>query len=321
MKKKKRIIKPGSPTIHKKVKSVAPTAMEYILLFNTCEIKKEKIAAIDKIIDEKIVVNRARYEGVSSMVKGGGISSLMLNNQPLFQSSYTPFFNRFTNPADLVQTFSNSLPSTGSSPIDSASVSVFTSPLTPFSSPKPSFGLNGPQKYDLLTGKYLPNNDPFGLNRDIFGGNNFFGGSSVPWYFIACVHYMECSFSFKRHLHNGDPLTGYTVHVPANRPKVGHAPPFTFEESAVDAIKLMKYDQVTNWSLSFILLKLEGYNGFGYNRKGIHTPYLWSYSNHYTKGKYVKDGVYDASAVSSQLGAAVILKRMEQRALISIPRN
>jgi hypothetical protein len=124
---------------------------------------------------------------------------------------------------------------------------------------------------------------------------------------------MECNFSFKHHLHNGDPLTGYTVHVPANRPKVGHAPPFTFEESAVDAIKLMKYDQVTNWSLSFILLKLEGYNGFGYNRKGIHTPYLWSYSNHYTKGKYVKDGVYDANAVSSQLGAAVILKRMEDQ--------
>jgi lysozyme family protein len=35
----------------------------------------------------------------------------------------------------------------------------------------------------------------------------------------------------------------------------------------------------------------------------------------------VKDGVYDASAVSSQLGAAVILKRMEERALINIPRN
>jgi lysozyme family protein len=318
MKKKKRIIKHGSPSIHKKVKSVAPTAMEYILLFNTCEIKKEKIAEVDKIIDEKIVVNRARYEGISNLVKGGGVGAL-LSNQPLYQSSYTPFYTRFPSLADSVKTTPDTTLK-NPIPLDSAAVSNLLAPSTPFSLPKPSFGFT-PQKYDLLTGKYIPNNDPFGLNRDIFAGTNFFAGSSVPWYFIACVHYMECSFNFKKHLHNGDPLTGYTVHVPANRPKVGHAPPFTFEESAVDAIKLMKYDQVTNWSLSFILLKLEGYNGFGYNRKGIHTPYLWSYSNHYTKGKYVKDGVYDADAVSSQLGAAVILKRMEQRALISIPRN
>ncbi|GGH01315.1 hypothetical protein [Mucilaginibacter phyllosphaerae] len=320
MKKKKRIVKHGSPTIRKKVKSVAPTAMEYILLFNTCEIKKEKLAEIDKVIDEKIVVNRSRYEGVSNLVKGGGISPLLLNNQPLFQSSYTPFYNRFPALADTVRTAADTT-SAGSGAPEITDFRSLNAPLTPFSLPKPSLGINGIQKYDLLTGKYIANNDPFGLNRDIFAGTNFFGGSAIPWYFIACVHYMECSFSFKRHLHNGDPLTGYTVHVPANRPKVGHAPPFTFEESAVDALKLMKYDQVTNWSLSYILLKLEGYNGFGYNRKGIHTPYLWSYSNHYTKGKYVKDGVYDANAVSTQLGAAVILKRMEQRALISIPRN
>jgi lysozyme family protein len=299
MRKKKRIIQSGPPTTHKKVKSVAPTAMEYILLFNTCEIKKEKVAEVDKIIDEKIVVNRARYEGVSNLVKSGGNTTSLMSNQPLFQSSYIPFYNRFAAPQ-----------------IDS----LLNKPFN-FNSPKPALSLNEGKKFDFLTGKYVDSNDPFGFNKDIFSGTGFFNSSSVPWYFLACVHYMECSFSFKRHLHNGDPLTGYTVHVPAHRPKVGHPPPFTFEESAVDAIKLMKYDQVTNWSLPFILLKLEGYNGFGYNKKGIKTPYLWSFSNHYTKGKYVKDGVYDANAVSTQLGAAVILKRMEQRALISIPRN
>lgn len=271
------------------------------MLFNTCEIKKEKIAEIDKVIDEKIVVNRSRYEGISNLVKGGGsTTSSLFNNQPLFQSSYIPFYSRF-----------NSL-STAADTVIAAK---------PFGMPKPSFGLYPGKTYDLLQGRYVDNSNAFGLNKDIFSGATFVSGSGVPWYFIACVHYLECSFSFKKHLHNGDPLTGYTVHVPAHRPKVGHAPPFTFEESAVDAIKLMKYDQVTNWSLPFILLKLEGYNGFGYNRKGIRTPYLWSFSNHYTKGKYVKDGVYDADAVSSQLGAAVILKRMEQRALINIPRN
>ena len=148
------------------------------------------------------------------------------------------------------------------------------------------------------------------------------GASKIPWYFIACAHYLECSFDFKRHLHNGDPLTGYTIKVPANRPKVGHGPPFTFEESAVDALKLIGLNEVTNWTLPTVLRKLEAYNGFGYFKyHSINSPYLWSYSNQYEKGKYVADGKFDAQAVSKQMGAAVILKRMEERTLIYIPRH
>jgi len=294
--KKKRTVSAASPTIRKKVKTSAPTAMEYIMLFNTCEVNREKVAEIDKVIDEKIVVNKSKYEGISNLVKGGlGNNSALFNNQPLFQTSYIPFYKRFSP---------DTLPS---------AVTANSNPFNSFASLTSSFS--------PLQSNFVDNNNLFDLNKDMFSGGNVVGGPGVPWYFLACVHYLECSFSFKKHLHNGDPLTGYTVNVPAHRPKVGHAPPFTFEESAVDAIKLMKYDQVTNWSLPFILLKLEGYNGFGYNKKGIRTPYLWSFSNHYTKGKYVRDGVYDADAVSGQMGAAVILKRMEQRALINIPRN
>ncbi|MFD2285291.1 hypothetical protein GJU39_05130 [Pedobacter petrophilus] len=152
--------------------------------------------------------------------------------------------------------------------------------------------------------------------------NVVMGSSKIPWYFIACAHYLECSFDFKKHLHNGDPLSGYTIRVPANRPKVGHGPPFTFEESAVDALKLMKFNEITNWNLPTVLRKLEAYNGFGYFKyHSINSPYLWSYSNQYEKGKYVADGKFDAESVSKQMGAAVILKRMEQRILIYIPRH
>ncbi|WDF54391.1 hypothetical protein [Mucilaginibacter sp. KACC 22063] len=296
MLRKKRIIKPGAKTTTKKKVSVTPTAMEYINLFNTCVIKKEKIAQVDKIIDDKIVANRSRYEQISLLVRGGNSNSGLFGNNPLFQPS-NPFYKWFTPTSRLL---SGSLVSNN------------------YILKQPSFKRGDGSI--LRQSNFTDNSDKFGLNRDPFSVG-FFNSSSVPWYFIACVHYMECGFSFKKHLHNGDPLTGYTVHVPAHRPKVGHAPPFTFEESAVDAIKLMKYDQVTNWSLPYILLKLEGYNGFGYNRKGIKSPYLWSFSNHYTKGKYVKDGVFDANAVSTQMGAAVILKRMEERGLITIPRN
>lgn len=310
--KKKKIIKAGPPTLKKK-KSNIPTPTEYVDLFNTCVITKTRIAEVDKIIDEKVVVNRSRYEGISRLV-GLGTTSILATagNQNLFQSSYVPFYNRFQQP-DTAGTGQSALGTAASG--GSLSTLIGNDPLKAIDLAKPNLG----DTISLSGNAGTAYNNLF--SNDIFGGSSYFKGISVPWYFIACVHYLECGFSFKKHLHNGDPLTSYTVHVPAHRPQVGHGPPFTFEESAVDAIKLMKYDQVTNWSLPFILQKLEGYNGFGYNKKGIHTPYLWSDSNHYSKGKYVKDGVFDANAVSTQIGAGVILKRMEERALIYIPRN
>src|SRR5947208_3434926 len=49
----------------------------------------------------------------------------------------------------------------------------------------------------------------------------------IPWTLVAVLHNMECSQNFNEHLHNGDPLTARTVHVPAGRPKSG-SPPFTW---------------------------------------------------------------------------------------------
>jgi len=148
-------------------------------------------------------------------------------------------------------------------------------------------------------------------------------GAQIPWYFIACIHYTETGGNFNKHLHNGDPLTGYTTHVPKKRPQIGHAPPFEFEESAVDAIKMMKIDQETSWTLPKILRWLEKYNGIGYYtyHNKMLTPYLWSYSNHYTKGKYGSDGKFDANLVSKQPGCAVLLKRMEETGAIKITRT
>jgi lysozyme family protein len=65
---------------------------------------------------------------------------------------------------------------------------------------------------------------------------------------------------------------------------------------------------VTDWSVPHMLFLLERYNGFGYRSRGVPTPYLWSLSNLYEKGKFVADGVFDPAAVSKQCGAAVMLK-------------
>ena len=57
-----------------------------------------------------------------------------------------------------------------------------------------------------------------------------------------------------------------------------------------------------------MLYQLERYNGFGYRKRGLVTPYLWSFSNLYIKGKFVADGHFDPNAVSKQCGAALMLK-------------
>lgn len=139
----------------------------------------------------------------------------------------------------------------------------------------------------------------------------------IPWHFIAVIHNMEASLNFSCHLHNGDPLSARTVHVPPGRPKSGN-PPFSWEESATDALTMRGLNKVSDWSLAGTLYQLEGYNGWGYRLYHQHvlSPYLWSCSNHYTSGKYVADGTWSDSAVSQQCGAAVLLRRMAEKVQI-----
>jgi hypothetical protein len=75
-----------------------------------------------------------------------------------------------------------------------------------------------------------------------------------------------------------------------------------------------------DWTVSGILYKIEAYNGWGYraNHPKVLSPYLWSGSNHYTRGKYVADGRWSDTAVSNQIGAAVILRRLVEKNLITI---
>jgi lysozyme family protein len=136
-------------------------------------------------------------------------------------------------------------------------------------------------------------------------------GTSVPWWFVAVVHAMECSLRFDQHLHNGDPLSARTIRVPKGHPAAG-SPPFEWEESARDSIVYEKLDKVADWSLVSALFHWHRYNGINneYKNRNIPTPYLWSGSQHYAKGKYVADHQFDPEAVSGQAGAVVILKAL-----------
>jgi lysozyme family protein len=128
--------------------------------------------------------------------------------------------------------------------------------------------------------------------------------TGIPWEVIGCIHTLECGGKFDRHLHNGDPLTERTKHVPAGRPK-GGCPPFTWRESAIDALK---NSSLVESCIEGKLYFLETYNGMGYRRHKVPSPYLWSGTNQYTKGKYVADGKYDPEHISKQVGSVPILK-------------
>lgn len=137
----------------------------------------------------------------------------------------------------------------------------------------------------------------------------------VAWFVVAIIHSLESTLRFDAHLHNGDPLTGRTVHVPAGRPQAWSLEwPMRqrWVKSAIDALRHDALDKIPAWDAANVAFALERYNGFGYRRNypAVKSPYLWSFSDVYTRGKYRADGLFDPSLVSQQCGGMVLLKHM-----------
>jgi lysozyme family protein len=134
--------------------------------------------------------------------------------------------------------------------------------------------------------------------------------TGIPWYFIGILHMLESNASFSTHLHNGDPLRARTTHVPRGRPVVGN-PPFTWEASAFDALDYDGLVGLDDWNTATMLYRWERFNGMGYRAHGVFSPYLWSFSNLYDKGRFVADHLFDPDSVSKQCGAGVLLKALQ----------
>lgn len=133
--------------------------------------------------------------------------------------------------------------------------------------------------------------------------------TSVPFWFIAVTHMRESSNNFAGVLHNGEHIIG-TGRKTRLVPK-GRGPFDSWEEAAIDALRLKGLHRIKDWTIERVLYECERFNGWGYHWKGRPSPYVWAGTKHYVSGKYVADGKYDASHVDTQLGVAVVLKRLE----------
>lgn len=132
--------------------------------------------------------------------------------------------------------------------------------------------------------------------------------TAVPWAVIAVIHDREAGQSWKANLAQGDPWNSCSVHIPR-----GRGPFMSWEAAACDALLncAPHIGRNEDWSIGGALTAIEAYNGYGYEKyHHMASPYLWSGTNQYTRGKYTQDGHFDPDAVDHQLGCAGLLKTM-----------
>lgn len=141
--------------------------------------------------------------------------------------------------------------------------------------------------------------------------------TGVPWYVVGIMDMREGGGGARKHLHNGDSLKRPTRQVPANRPP--GPGPFTFCQSACDALQIKGLDKLKDWSVERMAYEFERYNGFGYRLyRGIRSPYLWGGTNHQERGKYIADGKYSSAVMDSQHGCMPLLTLIADKCGITI---
>ncbi|MBX7157223.1 MAG: hypothetical protein K1X66_02385 [Verrucomicrobiae bacterium] len=137
--------------------------------------------------------------------------------------------------------------------------------------------------------------------------------ANMPPELIAALHWRESNGNFGTYLHQGDPLGRPAVHIPNNIPIFNE-----WEPAAVHALNLKQalrdkfgIERGTK-DLDKLAAFAEYYNGLGYRKKGLPSPYVLSGTNLYQKGKYVADGKFDPNAVDKQLGVLLMIKALQE---------
>lgn len=137
--------------------------------------------------------------------------------------------------------------------------------------------------------------------------------NGVPAPVLFAFHYRESDNDFTCHPHEGSSLAHRTRYVPKGRLPPPKEPPYKWEVSAEDAYYVADRLQ-GDWSiLTWAFNAMERFNGMGYRKRGMLSPYIYSGTQFYDQGKFVADGRFNSAAIDKQLGCLAILKRMQQK--------
>jgi lysozyme family protein len=144
--------------------------------------------------------------------------------------------------------------------------------------------------------------------------------TGIPAELIAALHFRESSGNFGTYLHQGDKLGKPAVHVPEDIPLF-----HTWEPAAEHALK-MKSSLKTNLNLTENTTDLaalatyaEYYNGLGYYNRGKPSPYVWSGTDQYNRGKYTSDGNYSRLVKDKQLGVIAMVRYIWEMDALNAP--
>lgn len=137
--------------------------------------------------------------------------------------------------------------------------------------------------------------------------------TGVPEYVTGCFDYRESSFDHSAYLANGDPLFNsdgepiQTSHVPVGLGPIDTSMSDPWVQGAILSLKHEGFDKLKSWDLLSAITAIEAWNGFGYERYRVNSPYLWSKTQYYSRGLFVRDGEFNKDAIDEQMGCVPIL--------------
>lgn len=132
--------------------------------------------------------------------------------------------------------------------------------------------------------------------------------TDVPAVLVAALHFRESGGDFGTYLHNGEKLGQVTTLVPKGILFDAWEPAAVHALTKFSGLREQLGLSAGSTDLAAMATFAEHYNGLGYHHRGIASPYVYSGTDAYQKGKYVADGQFDAQAVDKQLGVMAMVK-------------
>ena len=132
-------------------------------------------------------------------------------------------------------------------------------------------------------------------------------GTNIPWDWIAVTMTQENSVDMSKQILNGQAFNRVTTIVPK-----GLGPWVSWVRSTIFAIQWKKLDKITDWSIENQCQLWEKWNGMGYFKRGLRSPYVWAGTNLQQAGLYVSDGRFDSNKWKSRPGCVAVHLRLKE---------